>query len=365
MERSYKDLNLQQENIDSYIREFIETNSRLKIRDDNKTESNQTIKFGYVGGEDATVILFLKNNGTTTINFKNGKNHALGKSLADFLYETLDPNDTLTVNLVLKGVDTENVKILLEELESLKDEEGRQELNITRHKTTPHSKKIEVTSNRYRDRLVITHHHTTNRLQVQGRPLFCYRNLAYFLAILLDQETLLSVITKSSDEDRLLVRQEVAKVYIENIYTNSYPRMQESFRNLLVSSYCVKLAAPELSEYSMLIYPDLRVLEGVIKETLMKHDKYTDSDRIDIGEYFDCTHTSCHIKDEHLSSFSSETIPALEDCYQFYREQRHSLFHMSDLASTSRMIATLGEVMSLSSDIVSKIEKLYDSCDKL
>lgn len=365
MERSYQDLNLRRENIDSYISEFIKTDSRLKIREDNEADSKRTIKFGSVGIEDATVILFFKKNGTTTITYKTGKNYDLGKGLADSLYETLDPSEDSTVNLVLKGVDTENVKVLLEELESLKDEEGEQELSITRHKTTMHSEKIEVTSNRYNDRLTIIHHHTTNRLQVQGRALFCYRNLTYFLAILLDQESLLSVISKSSDEERLLVRQEVARTHIENIYTNSYPRMEDAFRDLLVSSYCVKLAAPELSDYSMLIYPDLRVLEGVIKETLAKHGKHTDSDRIVIGDYFESSHGQFKIKDEHLSAFSAGTLPALEECYKFYRAQRHSLFHMSEMVSSSRMITTLGEVMSLSSDIVSKIEELYNSCDKL
>jgi hypothetical protein len=365
MERNYQDLALQRDKLDGHLIQYLNNNPNLTIRSDDVTSSKRTIKFGHVGVDDATVILFFKKNGVTTIQFITGKNHTLGKNLADYLYETVDPNESLTVNLSLKGVDTENVRELLDDLGATLDDYGNPEFTISTHPINEYSTKYEIISNNYKDRLVVTHHNT-NVLQVQGRPLFCYRSLTYSLAILLDQESLLAVISRTSNEDKLLVRQEVAKVHIENVYTHSFPRMESIYKELLVSSYCVKLASPSLPEYSMLLFADLRVLEGVIKETLMRHGKYTDSGKLDIGSYFDCTSTRCSLKNEHLSDFACpNTVSALESCYQFYREQRHSLFHMSDMALASRTISTLGEVMNLSADIASKIEELYKSCNKL
>ncbi|NOQ35489.1 MAG: hypothetical protein GQ569_06285 [Methylococcaceae bacterium] len=366
MERNYQNLVLQQDRLNEYLEQYLAENSRIKIRNDDITVAKRTIKLGYIGTDDATVILFFKKNGVTTIQFKTGKNHQLGKTLADYLYETVDLNESLSVNLSLKGVDATNICELIDDLQSTLDDKGDPEFTITTHPVSNHAIKYEVVSNHYKDRLVVTHYHTTNVLQIQGRPLFCYRNVSYSLAILLDQESLLAVISRTSDEDKLLVRQEVAKVYIEKVYQHSFSRMESVYKELLVSSYCVKLASPNLPEYSMLLYADLRVLEGVIKETLMRNGKYTDSDKLDIGFYFDCTARKCALKSEHSNDFNCEnTCKALEECYQFYRQQRHSLFHMSDMAFTSRLISTLGEVMSLSADIASKIEELYKSCNKL
>ncbi|WP_232611059.1 type II toxin-antitoxin system RnlA family toxin [Photobacterium phosphoreum] len=364
MERNYQELAFHQEKLNSFIDQFFSANNKYQIRNQDLTNSRLTLKFGCMGQDDATVILHFKRNGTTTVQFKTGKNHPLGKVLADFLYDTVDPNDSIIVNLSLKGVDKENLQALLSDLNGLKNLKCEKELTITSHQVTPHSCRYEVVSNSYKDRLTITHH-TTNVLQIQGKPFFCYRNLTYSLSILLDQESLLSVISKTGDDDKLFVRQEVAQVFIENEYRNSFPRMEEVYRELLVSSYCVKLASPILPEYSMLLYADLRVLEGVIKEVLMRHDKYTNSERLDIGDYFNCTRSQCSMKDEHVTDFDSVVIKALEECYQLYRVQRHSLFHMSDFAFEARTINSLGEVMSLSRDIASKIEAMYQVCDRL
>lgn len=366
MERNYQNLLLQQDCLDAYLAEFIRDYPAYTLRLDDATTSKRTIKFGCVGVDDATVILFFKANGTTTVQYKTGKNHSLGQVLADFLVDKLDPSDSASANLSIKGFDVDNVSLILADLAAMMDSDGNPEFNITEHKLSQYSTKYEIVSNQYKDRLSVTHHHSTNVLQVQGRPLFCYKNLLYCLSILLDQASLLSVISKTSDEDQLLVRQEVARSFIENMYSISFQRMEPIYQNLLISSYCVKLASPKLPEYSMLIFADLRVLEGVIKETLMRYGLYTSSDGVDIGHFFSCTSTSNSIKSIHLSDFNcSSTIAALEDCYLFYRQQRHSLFHMEDLAFNSRVITSLGEVMRISNDLSSKVELLYQSCSRL
>jgi hypothetical protein len=366
VERNYQDLTLQQDCIDAYLSDFFSQHTNYAIRNDDITAAKRTIKFSQVGVDDATVILFFKAKGTTTVQYKTGKNHTLGEVLANFFVDKIDPSDSSTINLSIKGFDAKNVQVVLDDLNEMKDTDDNPHFNITVHQPNTYSSKYEIVSNKYKDRLNVIHHHTTNVLQIQGRPLFCYKNLSYSLSILLDQASLLSVISKTSDEDQLLVREEVACSLVKLIYPVSFDRMESVYQKLIVSSYCVKLASPKLPEYSMLLFADLRVLEGVIKETLMRYGKYTSSDNLDIGHFFSCTPKSNRIEKIHLSDFDcSSTIAALEECYLLYRQQRHSLFHMEDLAFTSRVINTLGEVMSLSKDIASKIESLYQSCSRL
>ncbi|MEZ9043203.1 MULTISPECIES: type II toxin-antitoxin system RnlA family toxin [unclassified Vibrio] len=363
MDKNYQDLPFKQELTATYFDSFFSQNSHLKIRSQDRTDAKYTIKFGGIGLDDATVVLFYKTGGLTTIQYKTGRNQLLGKQLADFLYSTVDPNERIPVNFSLKGVCTETVETLLSDLEDITDEDGQKQIEVTRHPQA-HGTRIELYSVQCKDRLVLTHY-STNVLQIQGKPLFCYRNLTYSLSILLDQAALQSVISKTSDDDRTIVREEVAQLFIEKEYSNSFSRMDAPFKNLLVSSYCVKLASPSLPEYSMLLYADLRVLEGVIKQVLSLYGLYTDSSRVDIGEYFDCTRTSCSLKSEYDSGIDSGTISQLEICYQYYREQRHSLFHMSDMVLSSRIISSLGEVMRISSDIAGKIDAMYVACTDL
>jgi hypothetical protein len=357
MDRNYQDLALQQENIDKHLQDYLNQFSTYKVRKDNKTQNKRTIKFGYAGVNDATLILFFKTTGLTTIQYKTGKNHALGKTLADYLFETVNPSESVNVNLSLKGIDSNDVLIIITDLKAITDQNGKNEFRVTAN-----ANKYTIKSINYKDHIVITHHSKNNCLQIQGKPLFCYKNTSYLLSILLDKESLRAVISHRSDEDQLIVHEEVAQVYIQNKYKHSYDKMELVFKDLLVSSYCVKLTSPKLPEYSMLLYADLRVLEGVIKETLAKNELLTDSIKRNIGPYFDLPSVS--LKKEYEAYFSNtDTIRALEACYKFYLKQRHSLFHMSDITVASRTISTLGEVMNLSSDIASNIEELYKSLD--
>ena len=176
MEDNYQNLALQLDQLDDYLKQYLNDNHNVNILNDDITQSKRTIKLGDAGVDNATVILYFKNDGLTTVQFKTGKNHILGKTLADFLYETIDHNESLTVNFSLEGIDTEDMRELLDCFMLAMDDAGNAEFTISAHPINQNSTQYEIISNNYKDRLVITHHSTGN-LQAQGRPLFCYRKL--------------------------------------------------------------------------------------------------------------------------------------------------------------------------------------------
>lgn len=363
-ERSYSNLTLHLENLDKFLQDFFSTKTALTKRSDTPNGSQRTIKFGRTGIEDATVVLFFKQTGTTTIQFKTGKNHELGKELADFLFETIDIEASPDVALSLSGFDQDSVALLIADLSERLAPEGGLEFDITKH--TPHNAvaRYEIRSTRFKDCINITTY-ATNKLLIQGKRLFTYKNITYSLSILLDQASLLSVIS-CSDGTPAMIREEVALEHVEKVYAQSFKRMDPIFRNLLTASYCVKLSSVTLPDYSMLLYPDLRVLEGVIKLALTRYGNDTDTAKIEIGSYFDCTASSSSIKSAHLPSFTdSSTINPLETCYTLYRQHRHGLFHMNEMVATSRVVTTIGETMKISADIASAIENLYQNCPRL
>jgi len=364
VERDYSNLALELDKLDQFIQEFFSSQTTLINRSDTRNASQRTIKFGRAGIEDATVNLYFKANGTTTIQCKTGKNPELGRILSDYLFETIDVEVSSDVNLSLSGFDQNNVTSLISDLADRLDLDNQPEFNVIKHTPPNAVARYEVRSTRFRDCINLTTY-DSNKLVIQGKRLFTYKNIAYSLSILLDQASLLSVLS-CSDGTPAMIREEVAREHVEKVYPVSFKRMDAVLINLLTASYCVKLSSVKLPDYSMLVYPDLRVLEGVIKLALARYGNDTDTAKKEIGSYFDCTATSSSIKSAHIPSFTDHsTINPLETCYTLYRQQRHGLFHINDTVVTSRVVSTIGEAMKISAEIASVIENLYQNCPKL
>lgn len=64
---NHKSLNLKRESIDEYINKFAEENS-LTVRENNSDGKKKRVKIGKIGIDDATIDIFLNQDGTTTIN---------------------------------------------------------------------------------------------------------------------------------------------------------------------------------------------------------------------------------------------------------------------------------------------------------
>lgn len=356
---------LRKEYLDNYKNEFLKKYSDITLINEQQTNSKEIFTFFKVGQEVATVILHYKMNGLTTIQYKTGKNQQLGKFFYDFLISKCDSSESNTVNLTLKGIFQENINMIINDLKNEKIK-GKNAFEIILHRLNDYTIKYEIKCPLYRETLTLNYFFTTNKITIQGRALFTYRTISYYISILLDQASLLSVVEKNDNENRILVHEEVASQHIEMMLPAVYNRLDETYRNLLVSSYCVKLATPVLPEYSMLVYADLRALEGIIREVMMRHELYTSSEHLDIGSYFDCSNSITELHDCYHEKFTTtKIVTCLEACYHFYRKNRHSLFHMGETGFESRTIDTLGEVMRLSYEIIRLINELYKSCDKL
>lgn len=350
--------------LNTYVDDFLTAHTDIDMVNRVQTPAKQTFTFVKAGHDVATVIVYIKKGGLVTITYLTGRNPTLGKIFHDFLEQKCESADAVKANLVLKGMSSDSVELVLD---LMGDEviEGEKAFNIIIDNPTPICQKYTISCDKFKDNIILLYHSTTYKLQIQGRALFCYRTLCYHLSTLLDQQSLLAVVEKNSAEDKVVLHEEVALIYIKKALPNAFDRLDNTYRSLLSSSYCVKLASPNLSEYSMLIYPDLRVLEGVIKEVMAKNELYTSSEDRDIGEYFN-RGRQAELKTEHNSNFqSAEEIDCLEQCYTYFKANRHSLFHMDEAGYESRTTDTIGEIMQMSEKIAELIDAMYLHCNKL
>ena len=110
----------------------------------------------------------------------------------------------------------------------------------------------------------------------------------------------------------------------------------------------------------MLLYPDLRALEGVLKEHMAGYGMNTSNAENGFGEYFQPEKRAKVLKADYAEKVKHEgMIQAFNDAYSLLSKHRNSLFHMEELADGSRMVDTLEKAISLSKDTYQVMHKLY------
>lgn len=350
----FKDLNLNRETLDANIQNFLESNGYQLDGQIQVQNNRKRVEFGSAGAEFAMVDLLLNNTGTTTIHWKLGKNQPLGETLAVYLKGTIDPAEFENVNYSLKGITADSFDPILDCV----GESDDIEVNVLRDE----DKCVQVTleSIAHQDQLTLTHHRGTRVLQIQGKPLSCYRRVIFMLTDLLDLKGLEQVLYRKDDSSAEIVRKEMAEDYLKTAFPRSYGHLPEAVKKLLVSSCCVKLASPQLPDYCLLLYPDLRALEGVLKELMSGYRMSVEDAEQGFGDFFSVNNGICTLKPEYSAQVGHAGMEdAFNKGYSFYRKHRHTLFHMEEFADGSRMIDTLEKAISLSRNAYAAIDSLY------
>lgn len=350
----YKDLNLNRETLDANISNFLESNGYALDGGIQLHDKRKRLIFGAAGTEFATVDLHLNGTGTTTIQWKMGKNQPIGQQLAVYLKSTINPAEFESVNYALKGITEDSFDPILDVLEKSGD------FAIDTLRDDKACKQVTMTSVAHQDSLTLTHHRTTRVLQIQGKPLSCYRRVIFMLTDLLDLKGLEQVLYCKDDSSAEIVRKEMAQDYLKSFFPRSYDHLPNSVKTLLVSSCCVKLASPKLPDYCLLLYPDLRSLEGVLKQEMSNYQMSVDGAENGFGDFFNVNGGVCTLKPEYERNIGhAKMVKAFNEAYGFFRKQRNTIFHMEELPDGSRMIDTLGKAISLSKDAYAAIDGLY------
>lgn len=351
--RNYTNLNLDRTTIEATSRAFIENKnySVHSIGPMPGTRAGLRVVFAKPGEALATVNIFYNNGGTSTVQYQTGANRNLGKELADNLYETINPAEFEQVNMVLQGFVEANVLSVLQ----LSAEQPH--IQFYEYLRNTHTTVWKIHSPEFQDELTVSLHHRNGTLQIQGRPLSCYRVFIFNLSELLDLQGLEKVLIRQDDGKAYIVQKEVARSHLECEMGDAYPLLHKNVEKLLVSGLCVKLAAPDLPDYCMLLYPELRSVEGVLKSTMYRYGMPITQDGF--GPYFDKIGSEFILKQQFGCNLSSAKVKTINDAYTFFNRERHGLFHMEIVVDTSRMVSDMARLMTKARQAWGIIKDLY------
>lgn len=348
MASEYVSLNLNREQLPIVIQRFMRERSFNTEKRELKPGCDR-YEFGKPGEQCATVDLYYREDGTTTVNYQVGKNKVLGEELARVLKATIPADACEKVNLVLEGVFPENIELAVTGIDANAFEVSEQQ--------DEHKRVWLVKSKAYGDFVRVTLHTGTHTLQIQGRPLSSYRALTYCLTQSLDKNALEKVLLCRDENRSEIVNTSVAKSALQQIFGSTFNKLDDFIVNNLVSGLCIRLAAPELPDYSLLLFPELRSLEAALKKLLKQQGVEFDKGE-GFGKVFQVTPDGAIQTVNRL--VPKKLRPILEKAYDDFHQHRHTLFHVNNVIRTSRVIESLTELNDLSAEIQEDIKNIYE-----
>lgn len=353
---SYKDLNFPKKELESSIKDFCESNGLGYARLPKSTDITEFYELTKIGSEKAQFQIFHLKNGKTTFNPKVGKNQALSIELAEHLVKKVSFSKG-KVTSVLMGYSIEDIEPIIELMHDKKHSSGRSFFDFEKEEIQG-GFRFTIKNSFYKDRLTVNIYNT-GKLLIQGNPLSCHDEFIFQMSSLLNAEGLAKVISKNDENTLQLVEQRQIEEELSCIFKEYYEHIPTSIKNMLISGRTLQSIKLVLPDYSCILFPDLRALEGVLKDTFFTKDiEFGDT----VGELFEYISTHNYkLKSEVQVQFTSSMGMALSNAYNFYHKHRHSLFHMNNDVNSSRTITTLENVVQLSDDIYEIIKDIYKS----
>ncbi|NJL82545.1 MAG: hypothetical protein HC890_05540 [Chloroflexaceae bacterium] len=371
MESAFKELNLDRTRIEKCINEFCQQKNIEEPSFAKLNNSKNVYRVQYSDTENKVVVDFYYNkNGTTTIS-PTGKNTEKGLELAEFVKGQLLTDERRNIAVSVKNIDQSCFDLLNEFLVESRDEEEQKEFECTEKLNDPQQQKqIWVKSLRHQDSLTINFYKNRNTILIQGKPLYVYSKVSYFLSEQLDYNGFLEIVSKGDENAASSARiiGEDSEEIVRQKLGDSFDCLGEILIKMLETSYKFRLSQIELPDYSCCVYPALRALEGVIKKILLEHgiiclenqnqsfsfQGIFDRDPVIKNRY------TLH-KDFEVNISSQQIRNKLSNCYTYYHRQRHSLFHAEIITDSTRLIENKRNADEITDKVFELISDLYST----
>lgn len=352
----YKELNFPKEILESSIQEYCTANGLNFQKLPKSTANTEYYEIIKPHAEKAQFQIFHLGNGKTTFHPKVGKNQELSTQLAEYLLgkSTVAKGQ---VTSVLMGYRLEDIEPVIELMLDKKHPTGQSFFSFEKIECEG-GFRFHIQNSFYKDKLVVAIYNT-GRLVIQGLPLSCHDEFVFQMSAVLNAEGLAKVISKTDENAVQLVEQRVIENNLSSIFKEYYEQIPRAIKNMLISGSTLRSIKITLPDYTCMLFPELRALEGMLKHIFFINDiEYVDT----VGELFDYISThNYRLKLEVEAELSPQIARALSKAYSFYHKHRHGLFHMEDDVNSSRTITTLDTALGLTDDIYKLIKDMYKS----
>jgi hypothetical protein len=340
---AFKNLALDREMIDPAIKSY---DKMLSVSEVATSEGQLRYEAYFHGQPKALVIIYLNRNGKTTILATSGTNPELSTRIATHIIEQSQIAVASSDTLRIKPLSKDNFELMLE---YLRDECGAK---ISVDKAITGGRQCEITG--IQGDSVKVSHYTNGTFMVQGCPVMLHSQIIEFLSEILDLHKLV-------DSQLTLVKTNITSAAalssLEAHIPNAYGYIENKLKAIISPALALKTLDLELTDYTVMAFPVLKGLEGFIKQLFF-------SKGIVIGRdgFSPYLQLSSHntVNDDTRSELNCDkTCTAINQCYSYYKNNRHGLFHTDGILKNTRLIKDRTTAESIVTDVLSLIESSY------
>lgn len=345
---SLKKINLKREGIVDAIKHYNESFECIL------KEETGCIKLHVKNGDNivSKLNIYYLVDGKTTISWQECKNTELSEKIAKHIVDFCTYEDKLNTSIYIKNLENDHLELLLEYLVDYCNAKIDSVKNLT------NGKQYKIKSI-YGD-IVSLNHFTNKAFNVQGTGGLMKSQVV---------EGLSAYLTYSEIVDATLDSYKVKDLGIDIIEELFIARLPVASGELNNTIKCIIMPVFILErieienhtnfDYSFMVFPLLRGLEGCIKEIFLNFG-------INIGnniggQFQDHTNTGTFslIEKNKILINNSIIVGVLDIMYNYHKNNRHAIFHVDDTIITTRIIEESKVAKSLINETFELIEKCY------
>jgi hypothetical protein len=342
---AYAAIALDQTKIEGAIRAF-PGNTNTEAAVEGKGFKTYTIQLDTQ--QPAMLQVFFRGDDTTTLNFKLGKNRELSELVAKHVADSCQAERVVTKPLGLKFI-SEFDWLFLQE--SLTADEFKVE-----PEAMPHAERLRVSANA-KDQVFI-HRYANGRFLMQGRARSTY-------------SAVVNALNYTSTDRKELIESQLATVPVtvvecaplmaelEQRMPTAWTKMDETVKTILAPALLVHKLSADLPDYSMMVFPALRGMEGCIKDLFARRG-YVLGSKLGIGEQFDKLTKAVSTATKAQLGNCAKTCSAVEMIYGHFSIHRNGLLHVDSIVGTTRIIERQAEAAEIVDTAFHLIEKAYE-----
>lgn len=345
---SLKNLNINRNSINDAINDF-DIDLSLEIIDKNTFHQFVISKNNNIVNK---LNIYYNKRGKTTISWQECQNQENSEILANHIAEYCKFSNIQNTSIYIKEFSDDNLTSLLEFLTDFCGAEIQNTKNLANGK--------QYTLKSVHGDTVHINHFCNLAFNIQGQSGLMKSQVI---------EGLSSYLTFGQIVDATLEKvniEDIDKTDIEKLYDARFPVASNEMGNIVKAIILPVFVTERLNvhelglpDYSFLVFPILRGLEGCIKE-IFNNFGINIANNIG-GQFPDNTGTGQYkLIEKHKKTINNNVVvEALELMYNYHRSNRHGIFHVDDTIISTKLINDISVAHSLINETAELIEKCY------
>lgn len=357
---TYSSKNLNRDKLVDTIRDF------CKLRF-NRNEVSEYKKLGayrnrveiIADGISFFIDFHFRANGTTTIDTSSGQEslQVTRDEIAQFILDSPQcviggESDVSSKCIIVENIDIEDFNTVVE---LMKESDYLKGITNIRKDGVMENYNVKGSMN---ENLSIFYYFSNSKVMLHGRPLLLFYEILSYISELIDLEKLPNVF-------RDYYKIDIPKNAIEDQFQIYFPRSYNihtgKFRKVLCQCVYNMNLDGDMFDYTFLVFPALRALEGHLKNILNLYDieydrNFTMFRKDDTGKRFCLCENYCG------KIGNNDKIAYLGRIYTVFNAKRHRLFHWGEstvLGDDTAIIENLDQAKQIIVDTVELIDEFY------